>query len=382
MGVCTSLPRADVNETKSARYHRLKRRSAVLAAAMNAALLMGLLVSGVSVAMRDAVMGMTGSSAGSHATVSVFVLLLALGQETLALPLSFYRGFVVDRRYGMTTESGRSWLCDHLKGVAIRLVLVLGGSTTVYLCIRLWPRTWWLAAAVLFMGVMASAARLAPILIMPLFHRVTPLERESLRSRLIALTERAGVPVLGVYEWGLGEKSRAANAALVGAGATRRILVSDTMLADYSEDEIEVVLAHELAHHVHRDIPKALALEFLFLLVAFAVAAVALSAGWRPLGLIGPHDVAGLPLLLLTGGAVLLAATPLGHALSRRNERRADDYALNLTRQPGAFVSAMRRIAAQNLAEEHPSRATLWLFHTHPPVEQRIDAARTFGRSS
>jgi STE24 endopeptidase len=111
---------------------------------------------------------------------------------------------------------------------------------------------------------------------------------------------------------------------------------------------------------------------------AFYVAAAALDAAWRPLGLESPADIAGLPLLMLAGGAVTLTATPLVNALSRLNERRADRYALRLTRQPEAFMSAMRRLALQNLAEERPSRAVLWLFHTHPPIEQRIDAARAF----
>jgi STE24 endopeptidase len=199
-----------------------------------------------------------------------------------------------------------------------------------------------------------------------------------LRSRLVSLSERAGVPVLGVYEWALGEKSRGANAALVGAGATRRIIVSDTLLAEYSDDEIEVILAHEIAHHVHRDILVGLAAEALLLLMSFLAAAAAIAVWWRPLALAAPNDVAGLPLLLLAGGAVSLAATPLMNALSRRHERRADRYALALTSQPAAFISAMKRLAAQNLAEERPSRAVLWFFHTHPPIPQRIDAARSY----
>jgi len=99
---------------------------------------------------------------------------------------------------------------------------------------------------------------------------------------------------------------------------------------------------------------------------------------WEPLGLRSPSDVAGLPLLLLAGGAVSVAATPAMNALSRWNERRADRFALALTKRPAAFISAMKRLATQNLADERPSRAVLWLFHTHPPIEQRIEAAKRF----
>jgi len=188
--------------------------------------------------------------------------------------------------------------------------------------------------------------------------------------------------VLGVYEWGLAEKTKKANAALAGIGATRRILVSDTMLAEYSDEEIEVVLAHELAHHVHGDIWKGIAFESLLVLLGFYAASRVLAALAAPLGLRGIDDVAGLPLLLLAAGAVSLVMVPLSHAMSRAFERRADRFALDLTRNPAAFISAMRRLGAQNLAEDRPSRLVQWLFYSHPPLGERIAAAETVNRRS
>ncbi len=219
---------------------------------------------------------------------------------------------------------------------------------------------------------------LAPVVLFPLFYPIKPIDRDPLRSRLLALAERAGARVLGAYEWGLGHKTRRANAALAGLGTTRRILVSDTMLAEYSDEEIEIVLAHELAHHVHGDIWKGIAFESALVIGGLFCAARALEAvnGWFGVG--GAADPAGLPVLLLTVGAVSLVMLPAAHALSRVLERSADHYALELTRNPRAFISAMRRLAAQNLAEEHPSRAIQWLFYSHPPVADRIAAAQAF----
>jgi STE24 endopeptidase len=184
--------------------------------------------------------------------------------------------------------------------------------------------------------------------------------------------------VLGAYEWGLGEKTRKANAALTGIGATRRILVSDTMLAEYSDEEIEVVLAHELAHHVHGDIWKGIAFESLLILAGFYLASRALAGLAPAFGLRGVSDIAGLPLLVLCAGAVSLVMVPVAHAMSRAFERSADRFALTLTKNPAAFVSAMKRLAAQNLAEEHPSRLVQVLFYSHPPVRERIAAAQLF----
>jgi STE24 endopeptidase len=367
-----------VNEDKAARFHRLQRRCFWLSLATHAAIMFVLLAGGLSGAMRDAAALVSRAPASSPSTVAVFTVLLLLLLELIGLPQRFYQTYVLERRYGLSDVSMRVWLIDHLKSVAISLLLLLAAAEFVYFALARSPRWWWVitaAAGALAIGVLA---RLTPILLLPLFYRFKPLDRASLRSRIDALSQRAGVPVLGVYEWGLGDRTRRANAALVGTGRSRRILLSDTLLAHYSDDEIEVILAHELGHHAHRDIRNGLVLESLLITLGCAAAAGVLHVLWRTLHLEGPTDVAGLPLLLLGAGVVSLVTAPVVNAWLRRNEHRADRFALAMTERPDAFVSALRRLAAQNLAEQHPSTATLWLFHTHPPFEQRIQAARTF----
>ncbi|MEO5896155.1 MAG: M48 family metalloprotease [Vicinamibacterales bacterium] len=343
-----------MNETKSSRYHRLNRRAGA-ASLLCAAGILGVLL-------------------WMHAEIGIVALFLLL--EAAALPFTFYRSFILERRYELSVELLTPWVSDYAKGFALSLVAAVGGAYVVYVLIRWSADWWWTAAAASAALVMFLLATLAPIILIPLFYKLTPLGRASLVERLMALSHRAGVPALGVYEWRLGAKTRRANAALVGSGSTRRILISDTLLADYTEDEIEVILAHEMAHHVYKDISHGLVFEAGLLLCSFYAASVALRTFWQPLGLSSQADVAGLPLLLIAGGAVTLAGRPLAHAMSRRNERRADRFALNLTNQQTAFVNAMRRLALQNLAEESPSRAAVVLFHTHPPVEERIGAAR------
>ncbi len=370
-----------MNEDKSVRYHRLTRRAAALSICWSAGFLGVLLASGASIYIRR-LAGGAGGTAAAALVVALYVLVVIPLHEAVALPLAWYRSFVLERRYGLSAESAATWAWDHAKALAISTVIGLAGAELVYLSLRLFPGWWWAISAAGFVLATIVLATAAPVVLLPLFYRFKPLEREELQSRLVALSARAGVPVLGVYEWGLGEKTRRANAALVGTGRTRRILVSNTLLAHYTDDEIEVILAHEIGHHVHHDIRKGLALEAVLALGAFAGAARALDLAWAPLGLSSPADVAGLPLLLLAAGAVSLAATPAVNAMSRANERRADRFALDVTRRPAAFVSAMRRLAAQNLAEERPSAVVRLLFHTHPPIDQRIALARTFERVS
>ena len=367
-----------MNEDKAVRYNRLKRRSSVLSLAWTVVFLLLLVFTGASVSLRTAAESLAARAGVPATSLPLYVLLLIALNEIVSLPIAFHSGFVVERRYGLSRESFGAWLGDQAKAMALGAGLSIGAAAIVYGSMRVSLAWWWLIAGGAFALVIVSLANLAPVVLLPLFYRVQPLGREALRTRLLALAERAGARVLGAYEWGLGDKTRKANAALAGLGSTRRILVSDTMLREYSDEEIEVVLAHELAHHVHGDIWKGIALEAALIVAGFAFAARILEAAAGPAGLRGVSDVAGIPILLLAAGAVSMATLPAAHALSRAYERNADRFALDLTNNPGAFVSAMRRLGAQNLAEEHPSKIVQWLFYSHPPLAERIAAAERY----
>jgi len=368
-----------VNEDKSAKYHRLQRRASIASTVLGVVLLFALVVSGGSAALRSFAALNLGSSLVP--TLTGYIVLLGLLNEVVSLPLSFYQGVTLERRYGLSNQTTARWWVDHLKAGGIALVFVWIAALIVCSLLRWAPQQWWMIAAVVFTMIMVGLVQLAPVLLLPLFYEFKPLDREALVTRLVRLAERAGERVMGVFEWRLSDKTKKANAALAGIGQTRRIIISDTLLAEHSDDEIEVILAHELAHHVHRDIWKGIALETVLIALGFYLADRVLTRLSGSFGLTGKGDVAALPLLLLAAGAVSLALMPLVNALSRAHERRADRYALELTKNVPAFVSAMKRLGAQNLAEEHPSRLVEILFYTHPPITARIDAAQTWAKS-
>jgi STE24 endopeptidase len=366
-----------VNEDKSSRYQRLKRQASLVSLTWGIVLLGGLVWTGGHTALRNAAEAVVPAALPwrSGAIVFAYVVFLSAVNEIVTLPLSVYGGFLLERRYNLSNESFAGWLRDQAKSFALGLALAGGAAEAIYWCIRRSPDQWWMPAGLFFTVLIVGLTNLAPVVLLPLFYTVKPLTRDALRTRLLGLAERAGARVLGAYEWGLGDKTRKANAALAGLGGTRRILVSDTMLAEYSDDEIEVVLAHEIAHHVHGDIWKGIALESVLIVAGFYLASRVLQALGGAAGLRGVDDVAGLPLLLLAAGAVSVVMVPAANAMSRALERRADRFALELTRNPVAFISAMRRLGAQNLAEENPSRVVRWLFYSHPPIADRIAAA-------
>jgi STE24 endopeptidase len=370
-----------VNEDKSTRYHRRRRRADAAGTALVGVFLVALLITGASGLFRTAAEWVASwlpwpfAPAGA---VALFSAGLAVTVHAIELPFAWYQSYWLERRYGLSTQILPHWLADHVKAAVASCAVMIGGLSVVYLSMRWAPERWWAVSAALFVVAMVGLARLAPVILLPIFYRVRPLARPELSARLLRLAAQAGAPVIGAYEWALSGHTRKANAALAGIGRSRRILISDTMLDGYSEDEIEVVLAHELSHHVHHDLWRGMAMQAATIVAGFYVAAAVLTRAVPWLGLRGLADVAGAPLLLLVAGVFSFAMLPLGNAMSRAQERRADRFALRLTRNPAAFVTAMRRLSQQNLAEERPSRLARWLFYSHPPMRERIEAAQAW----
>src|SRR5262249_51682143 len=216
----------------------------------------------------------------------------------------------------------------------------------------------------------------------PLFYRLAPLDDATLRDRLLRMAEKAGVPVLGVWVADQSRKSRTANAAVVGLGSTRRIILFDTLIREFTPDEVEAVLAHELAHHVHRDVARGLLVQSAVTLATFWAADQILDVGSRWLGLHGPADLGGLPLFGLVLMALGLVALPLANGWSRHVERQADDFALRTAGDPEAFIGAMDRLGDLNLAERDPHYVKEFLLYSHPSVARRIARARAVIHSS
>jgi STE24 endopeptidase len=370
-----------VTEDKSTIYHRLRRRADLAGAAAAGLVLLGLSLSGAALQVREFASmggGVLPPGLEEAATVAAMTLIVLALLLVVEFPFAFFQGFLLEHRFGLSTQSAAHWLADHAKGVVLGALLAVLGSSVVYAALRAWPGQWWLVSAAVFAAAMVGLAQLAPVVLLPLFYRFKPLERPALVGRLLALARRARTDVVGVFEWALSDHTKKANAALAGLGRTRRILLSDTMLADYSDDEIEVVLAHELAHHVHRDLWRGMAWQAAALTAGFFVADLVLRAVAGPLDLRGVDDPAGLPVLLATAGAWSFVTLPVANALSRAQERAADRYALAATGNVEAFITAMKRLAQQNMAEEYPSPLVRWLFYSHPPIRERIDAARAF----
>ena len=359
------------DDGRATRYHRVQLVLGIVGFALGVLYIAAVLMGGVAATLVRAV---------PHWPWWGHVVLIAAGlgagHRVLVAPLTWIRGWWLPRRYGLLHQSLAAWLVDQAKAAALSAILGLAGIVVIYALLRAAPEWWWLAAALVFIALYVALAVVLPIWIVPLFYRLTPLGDETLRARLLALAARVGAPVIGVWVADQSRKSRTANAAVVGLGGTRRILLFDTML-DFAPREVEAVLAHELGHHVHHDMWRGLAAQAALTLVSFAVASVAVDAGVAWWSLDGIADPAGLPWLAVVLAGVGLIAVPLGNAYSRWIERRADDFALRVTGDPEGFVGAMERLAGLNLAERRPHRLKEILFYSHPAIDRRIARARS-----
>lgn len=293
----------------------------------------------------------------------------------ITLPLSFYGGFLLEHRFGLSRLTRRGWLIR--EGKRLLLSAVIGALLVegLYALLRLTPSRWPIFATLGWVGFTIVMARIFPTVLLPLFYKTTPLEDEALTRRLLDLCHRTGLAALGVFRFQLGAETRKVNAALAGLGGTRRVLLSDTLLEECSPEEIEGVLAHELAHHRYRHLVKMLVISAVGSWAAFALTQ-ALGQGWvRALGLESLADIAGFPALMLWFSFLGFVSLPLQNGISRHFEWQADRFAVETTQQARAFAEALRRLAALNLADPEPPAWVVWLFYDHPPITQRIQAA-------
>ena len=357
---------------KARQYQRIKLTMSLISMGLNIVVPLAFLLAGGSEAIRNLAEGWTSTSG---LIVVLYLLVAGAGLQAIEFPFEVYSGFVVEKRFGLSKLSLSGWLWDWLKGTLIQTVLLVAVISGIYWLLRSQPDLWWLWAAVGATLLIVALAALLPVLILPLFYKFEPIPDGELKDRLFALADRIGTHVRGVYVWHLGDKSTKANAAVTGWGRTRRIIISDTLIESNTPEEIEVVMAHELGHHVRNDVWKMMFVQAVLIFVSFFVIDLALVAWTGTLGLRGIADIAGLPLVLIVGVGVSLVALPVANWLSRKAETAADLYALNLTGMRDQFISAMNKLGDQNMAQKRPNAVVEFIFHSHPSIQHRIERA-------
>ncbi|MCK4801776.1 MAG: M48 family metallopeptidase [Anaerolineales bacterium] len=364
-------------QQQAKQYAKIRRQFMLLDLALGAVMLLVWLLVGWSFLLRDWIFSWTQNQ---WIAVVVFGAVFGAVFSLLDLPLSYYTGYVLPHRYQQSNQTLKGWWGDLIK--SLLLSAVIGGFLleVLYLILRTASDTWWLWTAGFLLLFNVILANLAPVLLFPIFYKFLPLDEEhlDLQERLISLAEKAGTNVAGVFKFDMSRRTKAANAGLTGLGNTRRIILGDTLLKEFSPDEIETVLAHELGHHANHDIPLGMAVQTVITLGGLYLTSRGLSWGINRFGFESISDIAALPLFGLFLGVFGLITMPLSNGFSRWREQLADEFALQLTGKGFSYASALTRLSNQNLAEVDPEPWIEFFLHSHPALEKRILRAQSY----
>ncbi|MFH0732941.1 MAG: M48 family metallopeptidase [Candidatus Omnitrophota bacterium] len=361
----------DSNNAK--RYAKVRHNLAIFETAFTILFLLAIQFSGISLCLKTLALHL---SSREFILIAVYLISLGIVFNALTFWMDFFGGFWLERRFGLLRQNLASWLKDHIKRLLIGGVFCFIVIEALYYLLRKFPFTWWLWGGFFWFVFSLLLAKIFPVLIVPLFYKLEKLQDENLKADLLCLADNARIKILEIYKIGLGAKTKKANAALTGFGSSKRILLSDTLLNNYSKEEIEAVLAHEMAHHKYRHIWKLILLNLASTVAAFLlIYIIHLYIIKYALGL-DIHDISGFPVLAALFICFSFFTTPLLNAVSRHFESQADTEAIRLTANPQAFISLMEKLTQQNLSDPAPSRLVEIFFYDHPPASKRIKAAR------
>lgn len=320
----------------------------------------------------------TAVSANAYATVFFYFAFFSLYCLIFDLPLSYYSGFYLEHRYELSNQTFGQWLKDMAKKSLLSFVLSAVLILALYALIWRFAASWWLYAWGGYACVSYLLGKVFPVWIVPLFYQYGALEDGALRERLLAMASKYGMPAKEVYSINLSKTTKKANAAFMGIGKTKRIVLSDTLLERFSHDEIEMVIAHELGHFKHKDIWRQLALGLISSWAAFAAAFYLMPVLTGFLGSAGVSDVSALPLLFLVFYFFGMGLMPLQNAFSRSLERQADRFALEASPHTQAFISCMEKLGEVNLSDPDPHPVYEWFFYDHPSIKRRVAVGRGY----
>jgi STE24 endopeptidase len=313
--------------------------------------------------------------------VAFYTLLFLILAFIVGFPSSYY-GFSLEHKYELSNQTFFQWLGEGFKSLFVLAIIALISVEGVYLALKKAPRTWWIYVSVVFILFTVVMVNLAPVLIMPLFNKYTPLPEGELRSKLVNLSHKANVKVEDIFTMDESKQTKTANAMFTGLGNTKRIVLGDNLTHEFTPDEIEVVIAHEMGHNLLHHIWKFILLSSIMAGVGFYI--IHLFGGKiinkfrNRLKIENMADVAGLPLLFLIFIVYGIITMPIGPAFSRVMERQADKFALDMTHNKEAFISAMNKLGYINLSDPNPSPIIEFLLYDHPPVSKRIKFAEEY----
>jgi STE24 endopeptidase len=365
---------AENMQSREKRYNAIKFRVEITGIVLNLSVIAVLAFSGIS----PFILSLAGRLADNdYLAFLIFIIIVGAVFSIPGFPLDFYSGYAVEHRFNLSNQTVVAWFIEKAKGAAVGIAIGVPVALAFYFFLRVTGWFWWLYFSVFMFLVSVLLARVAPVLLFPLFYKHKELELGEIKQKISALLEQQGMAFKGIYSFNLSKDTKKANAGFTGIGSSRRIILSDTLIEKFTPDEIAVVFAHELGHYKKRHILKSILYGAASIFLSLFLCGELYRLTLVRFGYAHAYDIAAVPILLFYLSLFALFTTPLSNVLSRAHEREADRYALELTRDNASFISAMEKLADLNLAERSPHPAKEFFFYSHPSIRKRIDFART-----
>ncbi len=360
---------------KSKKYNNIKLGISISKSVMSFVLIIAFVYSRLSLKLENFLGYYIGNA---YLLFLAFIFITGIAAIIFYFPVNYYKDFYLEHKYELSNQTLGKWMFENLKGLIVSLIIGVPVLLIFYFIINKFGALWWLPFAVILFIISVIFARLLPVIVLPLFYKLTPLEDEDLKARITRIAEDAGIKVENVFKFNMSKNTKKANAAFTGLGKSKRILLGDTLLDNYTQDEIETVIAHELGHYKRNHIIKNIIIGTvgsfgtLFLIAYF----YGVSIHW--FGFSKIQEIAALPILSVWAMLIGLIETPLTNILSRKFEYEADEYAVFITSKPTAFISTLNKLTDQNLGDKNPHPIIEWFFYSHPSISNRVNAIRKY----
>ncbi|KAA3617827.1 MAG: M48 family peptidase [Calditrichaeota bacterium] len=360
------------NLQKAKQYEKINLVLSIFSTILSIVILILFVTLGYSAQLRDVI---SEWFENSYLQLLVFLFSIGLGYSVISFPLSFFGDFWLEHYFDLSNQTFFAWMWEKIKGFLVGLVLGVPLILAFYFFLLNYPATWWFWTATILFFFSIIIGKIAPQVIFPLFYKFEKLNDESLLTRMKSLAEKGKFSLEGVYRFDMSKSTKKANAAFTGMGKTKRIILGDTLIEKFNEDEIEGVFAHEVGHYVHKHIIQGVVVGTISSYLSLYIAHLVFSEIIVKYNFSSVADLAALPILSLIITVISLISSPLSNMLSRHNERQADTYALQNSTNPAAFIEALQKLAESNLSDPEPHPLIEFLFHSHPSVANRVKFA-------
>ena len=318
-----------------------------------------------------------GYTSNPYIALVYFGLIIGIVSSVISFPVDYFFGFRLEHKFGLSNLTFGGWILEKLKAALVGGVIAAPIAFLFYWLISSYE-FWWFYLGCIVFGYSVLLAKVAPVIIMPLFYKFKPIENEVLKEKLLKLCDEAGFKVSGVYTFNMSKTTKKANAAFTGMGKTKRIILGDTLIENFTENEIETVFAHELGHYKKGHIKKNIIFSIFGTFIGLFIMAQIYNYLLPKFGFQHPWDIGALPLLALIAGVWSFLTSPLGAGLSRKFEFEADRFAIDMTKNYDAFKSTMEKLVDQNLSNDEPNKLVEFWTHSHPSVKKRLEAALNY----